>query len=640
MLPCPPTYGLGEAVVQGAVDPDEIYVFKPTLALGKRPILRKRVGSKEFKIIYDAGAGKRTRTVPVADVDREKLCISDDDILQLARWACRIEKHYSDKRGGPTPMDIEWAKDGRTGDLFIVQARPETVHSQRLLPNTMKLDVFELGEGARADAKVLIQGRSVGDRIGAGPARVIDDPRDLARLEEGEVLVAKKTDPDWEPAMKRAAAIVTDHGGRTCHAAIVSRELGIPAVIGSENATTTLKTDQLVTVSCAEGDTGYVFEGRLPFKRRKVDAAALKPTITNIMLNVANPDEALRLGLLPSDGVGLARMEFIISHAIKVHPMALVKFDELPEGNEKREIARLTRGHATKTGYFVDKLAEGIAMITAAFYPREVIIRFSDFKTNEYAGLLGGKGFEPAEENPMLGFRGASRYYHERYRQGFALECAAIRRVRDEMGLTNLKAMIPFCRTINKGNAAAPFLVGVTCAQAAATCFCSSMGTGPALGPGYDLALAEFVSENDHYFTIEVRSERGALIASQIPRDLATSVECDAVRQQSENTARTMTRQLKLNNPAQFFKDRLEHTRWDEVASRCLSCANCTLVCPTCFCTTVEDTSDLSGDVAERWLRWDSCFHLDFSYLHGGSVRQTTKSRYRQWLTHKLGAWH
>ena len=444
-------YGLGESVVQGAVDPDEIYVFKPTLALGKRPILRKRVGSKEFKIIYDAGAGKRTRTVPVVASDRERLCVSDDDIIQLAHWACRIEKHYSDKRRGPTPMDIEWAKDGRTGDLFIVQARPETVHSQRPLLHSMNLEIFELAGGSRVDAKVLVQGRSVGDRIGAGPVRVIDDPRDLGRLEQGEVLVAKKTDPDWEPAMKRAAAIVTDHGGRTCHAAIVSRELGIPAVIGTEIATTNLKTGQLVTVSCADGDTGFVYEGRLPFNRRKVDAAALKPTFTNIMLNVANPDEALRLGLLPSDGVGLARMEFIITHAIKVHPMALVKFDDLPSGEEKREIARLTQGYARKADYFVDRLAEGVAMITAAFYPREVIIRFSDFKTNEYAGLLGGSGFEPAEENPMLGFRGASRYYHERYRQGFALECAAIRRVRDEMGLVNLKVMIPFCRTIEEG---------------------------------------------------------------------------------------------------------------------------------------------------------------------------------------------
>jgi pyruvate,water dikinase len=380
--------------------------------------------------------------------DRERMSLCDEDILQLSQWACRIEKHYSDKLGLPTPMDIEWAKDGLTGKLFILQARPETVHSQR---GSVKIDVYSLDAGIREKAKIILRGRAVGDRIGLGPVHVIDDPRHLDLLQQGEVLVAQKTDPDWEPAMKRAAAIITDRGGRTCHAAIISRELGIPAVVGCEYATSVLKIGQNVTVSCAEGDTGTIFDGLLPFTRQAVDASTLRPTFTNIMLNVANPDEALRLGLLPSDGVGLARMEFIISHAIKVHPMALVKYDDFPDCEEKREIDKITKGCLRRSDYFVDKLAEGVGMIAAGFYPREVIIRFSDFKTNEYAGLLGGKFFEPVEENPMLGFRGASRYYHERYRLGFALECAAIRRVRDDFGLTNVKVMIPFCRTVAEG---------------------------------------------------------------------------------------------------------------------------------------------------------------------------------------------
>ncbi|MCX6107003.1 MAG: phosphoenolpyruvate synthase [Proteobacteria bacterium] len=442
------SYGLGEAVVQGAVNPDEFYVFKPTLLQGKKAILHKRAGSKEFKLVYDTGAGRRTRIESVAVVDRERMSLSDEDILQLSQWACRIEKHYSDKLGVPTPMDIEWAKDGLTGRLFILQARPETVHSQR---GALKIDVYSLDAAIREKAKVILRGRAVGDRIGVGLVRVIDDPRHLDQLQQGEVLVAQKTDPDWEPAMKRAAAIITDRGGRTCHAAIVSRELGIPAVVGCEYATSLLKIGQNVTVSCAEGDTGTIFDGLLPFTRQAVDASTLRPTFTNIMLNVANPDEALRLGLLPSDGVGLARMEFIISHAIKVHPMALVKYDDFPDCEEKREIDKITKGCLRRSDYFVDKLAEGVGMIAAGFYPREVIIRFSDFKTNEYAGLLGGKFFEPVEENPMLGFRGASRYYHERYRLGFALECAAIRRVRDDFGLTNVKVMIPFCRTVAEG---------------------------------------------------------------------------------------------------------------------------------------------------------------------------------------------
>jgi len=442
------SYGLGETVVQGAVNPDEIYVFKPTLGQGKRPILRKKIGSKEFKIIYETGAGRRTRSVPVPQEERERLCISDDDIIQLAQWACQIEDHYSDKSHKLTPMDIEWAKDGQTGKLFIVQARPETVESQR---STLMLEQYVIAKEARADAKILLQGRAVGQRIGSGRARLIRDVKNLAELQQGEVLVAQRTDPDWEPAMKRASAIVTDHGGRTCHAAIVSRELGIPAVVGTEKATSLIVDGTEVTVSCCDGDTGYVYAGLIPFERHEATAAAVKPSFTNILLNVGNPDEALRLSLLPCDGVGLARMEFIISHDVRIHPMALIRFDQLADGAEKQEILQLTAAYATKTDYFVSKLAEGIAMIAAAFYPREVIVRCSDFKTNEYAGLLGGSGFEPKEENPMLGFRGASRYYHERYRQAFALECAAIVRVRDTMGLKNVKVMIPFCRTPEEG---------------------------------------------------------------------------------------------------------------------------------------------------------------------------------------------
>ena len=442
------SYGLGETVVQGAVNPDEIYVFKTTLDQGKRPILRKKIGSKEFKIIYETGAGRRTRSVPVPQGERDRLCISDDDIIQLAQWACQIEKHYSETMHKLTPMDIEWAKDGLTGELFIVQARPETVESQR---SALIFEQYVIAKAARASAKTLLQGRAVGQRIGSGRARLIHNVKNLGDLQQGEVLVAQRTDPDWEPAMKRASAIVTDHGGRTCHAAIVSRELGIPAVVGTEGATSLLVDGTEVTVSCCDGDTGNVYAGLIPFERHETTAVAVKPSFTNILLNVGNPDEALRLSLLPCDGVGLARMEFIISHEVRIHPMALIQFEQLQDGAEKQEIARLTATYATKPDYFVSKLAEGIAMIAAAFYPREVIVRCSDFKSNEYAGLLGGSGFEPKEENPMLGFRGASRYYHERYRQAFALECAAITRVRDTMGLTNLKVMIPFCRTPEEG---------------------------------------------------------------------------------------------------------------------------------------------------------------------------------------------
>ena len=438
------SYGLGENVVQGAVNPDEYYVFKPTLKQGFRPIIRRTLGSKEFKLVYDVGGSKMVRNVPVAEADRRRFALTDDEVLELARYAIEIERHYSAKRGQSTPMDMEWAKDGRTGELFIVQARPETVVSQRSVGTMETYRLENRGE-------VLVSGRSVGEKIAAGPVRKIETLQQLSTFQTGDVLVADKTDPDWEPIMKQAAAIVTNRGGRTCHAAIVSRELGVPAIVGTEDGTQRLTEGAEVTISCAEGDTGHVYSGRLPFSVEKTDLGRMPHPHTKIMVNVANPDEAFGLSFLPCDGVGLARMEFIITNHIRIHPMALVEFDKLADATAKAEIARLTEGYADKTRYFVDRLAEGVAMLTAAFYPRDVIVRMSDFKTNEYAHLVGGAPFEPIEENPMIGFRGASRYYDPRYRDGFALECRAMLKVREEMGLTNLKLMIPFCRTVEEG---------------------------------------------------------------------------------------------------------------------------------------------------------------------------------------------
>lgn len=437
-------YGLGENVVAGAVNPDEFYVFKPTLRQGFRPILRKHLGTKEQKLIYDAGGGKMTRNIPVPADERSRFCISDDDILTLARWACLIEEHYSQKRGMPSPMDMEWAKDGRTGELFIVQARPETVQSQK------PVGVIESWRLQSVSGKPLVTGRSVGERIAHGPVRVIKSVKDLHRFQTGEVLVADKTDPDWEPSMKKAAAIVTNRGGRTCHAAIVSRELGLPAVVGTEQATELLADGRDVTVSCAEGDTGFVYAGLLPFEVERTSLAELRRPRTKIMLNVGNPEQAFRLSFLPNDGVGLAREEFIISNTIKIHPKALIDYAALTDPDVRDDIDRLTLGYDDKPQFFVERLAQGVAMIAAAFYPHDVIIRMSDFKTNEYANLVGGRAYEPVEDNPMLGFRGASRYYDQRYRDGFALECQAMKKVRDEMGLTNLKIMIPFCRTVEE----------------------------------------------------------------------------------------------------------------------------------------------------------------------------------------------
>jgi pyruvate,water dikinase len=437
------SYGLGENVVQGSVTPDEYYVFKPTLAQGFRPILRKRVGTKEFKLIYDVGGTKGVKNVPVPPADRGRFAIDDDDILALARWACLIEEHYSARQGPPTPMDMEWAKDGRTGELFIVQARPETVQALR---RRDVLETYRLAEKGR----LLATGQSVGEKIGQGRARVIRDVQSLQEFREGEVLVTDKTDPDWEPVLKKAAAVVTNRGGRTCHAAIVSRELGIPAVVGTETGTQAIPTSQDVTVSCAEGDKGFVYDGRLVFDVERTEVAGLARPRTKVMMNVGNPDEAFALSFIPNDGVGLAREEFIITSAIKIHPLALLDYERLDDASARAEIDRLTATYADKPQFFVDKLAEGVAMIAAAFYPKDVIVRLSDFKSNEYANLLGGRRYEPVEENPMLGFRGASRYYDPRYRAGFALECRAMKKVRDEMGLINVKLMIPFCRTVGE----------------------------------------------------------------------------------------------------------------------------------------------------------------------------------------------
>jgi pyruvate,water dikinase len=437
-------YGLGENVVQGAVTPDEYCVFKPTLKTGFRPILKKVAGSKEFKMVYDTGGGKMVKNLPVSQEDRGKFCLTDDEVLQLARWACIVEDHYSAKRGKAVPMDLEWAKDGKTGELFIVQARPETVQSRK------NLDVIEIyhltGRG-----EVLASGQSVGAKIVTGRVRVIKSPEFIGQFQQGEILVTDKTDPDWQPIMKKAAAIVTQRGGRTCHAAIVSRELGVPAIVGVERAMDVFKDGQMVTVSCAEGDSGFIYDGELPYEIERTDLKDLTRPETKVMLNLANPEEAFSLSFLPNDGVGLARMEFIVSNHIKIHPLALLDFEKLADPLAKAEIEKLTVGYADKAAYFVDRLAQGVAMLAAAFYPKDVILRLSDFKTNEYANLIGGKAYEPVEENPMLGFRGASRYYHPLYQAGFALECAAAKRVRDDMGLTNLKLMIPFCRTVEEG---------------------------------------------------------------------------------------------------------------------------------------------------------------------------------------------
>jgi pyruvate, water dikinase len=434
-------YGLGENVVQGKVDPDEFYVHKPTFLQGHRAVLRRSLGQKQFALrLAEGHVGSTTRDQVMTEASRSRFCIEDAEVLTLADYAIRIEEHYSALAGHPVPMDIEWAKDAADGGLYIVQARPETVASQRTG------ETFE-SYALTGEGKALVSGKAVGEKIGAGAVRVIAGAADLKDFRPGEVLVASATSPDWEPVMKTAGAIVTDRGGRTCHAAIVARELGVPAVVGSEAATATLRTGQRVTVSCAGGEVGRVYDGDVSFEVTRLPASALELPRTHIMVNLGNPDLAFRTAMMPNAGVGLARMEFIISEHIGVHPMALVHPEKLT-GGERARIASLSRNVASPREFFVRTLAEGVGTIAAAFWPKPVIIRLSDFKTNEYAQLVGGAPFEPKEANPMLGFRGASRYAHPAYADGFALECEALRRVREQMGLTNLRIMVPFCRRV------------------------------------------------------------------------------------------------------------------------------------------------------------------------------------------------
>lgn len=438
-------YGLGETVVQGTVNPDEFYVFKPALNANYRPIIQKKLGTKEIKMIYASEADSESTVVnPTPLEDRNRFCLNDDEILTLAKWTTIIENHYSQKAGYFKPMDIEWGKDGKTGELFILQARPETVQSQKdgnVLENYIMLETKE----------PIVTGTSVGSKIGAGPVHVIESVSEIKRFRKGEVLVSDMTDPDWEPIMKIASAIVTNKGGRTCHAAIVSRELGVPCIVGTGNGTKVLNDVSEVTVSCAEGEVGKVYKGILKYDIHRVDVQEMERPKTKIMMNVGDPDNAFKLAPIPNDGVGLARLEFIITHFITVHPMALIHFDKVTDEKVRKEIEKLTQGYANKGDFFVDKLAQGVAKIAAAFYPNDVIVRMSDFKSNEYKNLLGGPFFEEEEENPMIGFRGASRYYDARYREAFALECQAMLKVRNEMGLTNVKLMIPFCRTVAEG---------------------------------------------------------------------------------------------------------------------------------------------------------------------------------------------
>jgi len=437
-------YGLGENVVQGAVDPDEFYVHKPTFRQGHRAVLKRSLGAKKIKMVYSDGRTREpTRNIVTSEEERQRFCLNDHDVLTLADYALKIEQHYSDKAGHAKPMDMEWAKDGLDGKLYIVQARPETVVSQL---NGMMLEQYQLKEKGKA----IVTGHAVGSKIAQGRARIIDHVGQLDSFKPGDVLVADMTTPDWEPIMKIASAIVTNRGGRTCHAAIISRELGVPAVIGCDNATTTIKDQSLVTVSCAEGDNGKVYDGLLDFDILSTDLSGLKRPKTKIMLNMGNPELAFKTSFLPNDGVGLARMEFIITEYIKAHPMALLHPERVQDADELEQLTQLTRNHATASDFFIERLSEGVGTIAAAFYPKPVVVRMSDFKSNEYATLLGGQWFEFSEENPMIGFRGASRYTHPAYAEGFALECAAMKRVREDMGLSNVILMIPFCRRIDE----------------------------------------------------------------------------------------------------------------------------------------------------------------------------------------------
>ncbi|MFA4960429.1 MAG: phosphoenolpyruvate synthase [Candidatus Pacearchaeota archaeon] len=432
------SYGLGENIVQGAVNPDEFYIHKPTLKQGYKSIISKNIGEKTIKMIYNNGGVRPVKNISVEENERKKFSINDREVLQLAKWACIIEDHYK------KPMDMEWAKDGLTGELFIVQARPETVQSQK---NRNEIEEYVLKE----NGEVICEGASVGSKIGSGKANIILNVKDIHGFKKGDVLVTDMTDPDWEPIMKIASAIVTDRGGRTCHAAIVSRELGIPCVVGTNNCTKKIKQGKNITVSCADGETGKVYTGNLKFEIKKTDISKIPKTKTKIMMNVGSPTSAFEFSFIPNDGCGLAREEFIINSYIKIHPNALINFDKLKDQKLKKQIEDLTYGYKDKKEFFVDRLAHGVAMIAAAFYPKDVIVRTSDFKTNEYANLIGGKEYEPSEDNPMIGWRGASRYYKPGYKQAFELECQAFKKVREEFGLKNVKIMIPFCRTVDEG---------------------------------------------------------------------------------------------------------------------------------------------------------------------------------------------
>jgi len=445
------SWGLGENVVQGAVNPDEYYVFKPTLKEGKRPIVGKRVGSKEKKMIYTDNPSEPVENIATTKQERDSFTLTDDEILTLARWTCIIEDHYSKEAGFFKPMDIEWAKDGESGELFIVQARPETVHSQR---QQKTIETYVLKESATP----ILTGQAVGSKIGQGAAHIIKDSAHIGEFKEGEVLVTTMTDPDWEPIMKIASAIVTNKGGRTCHAAIISRELGIPCIIGTEDATERISDGKSITVSCAQGEVGYIYEGLLSFAIDRLDLESIPQTKTKIMMNVGIPERAFMDGQIPNDGVGLAREEFIINSHIGIHPLALIHYEELKGKGEPAikdivsKIDEMTAGYpGDKREFFINKLARGIGRIAAGFYPNDVIVRLSDFKTNEYANLIGGHLYEPVESNPMIGWRGASRYYDEKFREAFGLECKALLKARDEMGLTNIKVMVPFCRTPEEG---------------------------------------------------------------------------------------------------------------------------------------------------------------------------------------------
>ncbi|MBS3149041.1 phosphoenolpyruvate synthase [Candidatus Woesearchaeota archaeon] len=438
------SYGLGENVVQGAVNPDEFYVFKPTFHHGYRPIIDKKLGEKATKIIYATEGTNPIKKIDTPHNDRRKFCLTDDEVLALANWGMVIEDYYSKKRGKWVPMDIEWAKDGKLNELYIVQARPESVQSRK---NRNIIEEYRLSQ----KGKILVIGKAVGSKISSGPAHIIRDVKDIANFRKGEVLVTEMTDPDWVPIMRIASAIVTNRGGRTSHAAIVSRELGIPCIVGTNEATEKIKDGHNVTVSCALGEQGIVYDGLLKFTKTEFDVAHIPRPKTKIMMNVGNPAQAFDLSFLPNDGVGLAREEFIVTDYIRAHPMALIHFDKVQDAATRKQIEELTHGYKDKREFFVERLAMGVAQIAAAFYPKDVILRFSDFKTNEYVNLIGGKYFEPKEENPMLGWRGASRYYKPGYKEGFALECKAIKKVREEFGLTNLKVMIPMCRTPDEG---------------------------------------------------------------------------------------------------------------------------------------------------------------------------------------------